>query len=228
MGGPADYNYDETLSTLRYANRAKSIKNKPKINEDPKDAMIRQFQDEIEELKRKLAGGMGNTSGMVMGNDGQMIVEKIIRINDDKKIKEMEERLEIEKYEIEKKAEAERKNIEAQKNLAEEEKIKLLDKVKQVEEKDKLRKEKQSKLIKKLKNMEERVLVGNQAIEQVPIQERKLKEAKRKVEQIKLNEEKLAKELEEKELLHHDIEKNYKNQQDEIKDKTNKLKKLWQ
>ena len=33
---PADYNYEETLSTLRYANRAKDIKNKPKINEDPK------------------------------------------------------------------------------------------------------------------------------------------------------------------------------------------------
>ena len=33
---PADNNYDETLSTLRYANRAKNIKNKPKINEDPK------------------------------------------------------------------------------------------------------------------------------------------------------------------------------------------------
>ena len=30
--GPADYNYDETINTLRYANRAKSIKNKPKIN----------------------------------------------------------------------------------------------------------------------------------------------------------------------------------------------------
>ena len=45
--GPADYNYDETLSTLRYANRAKNIKNKPKINEDPKDAMLREFQDEI-------------------------------------------------------------------------------------------------------------------------------------------------------------------------------------
>lgn len=39
--GPADYNYDETLSTLRYASRAKQIKNKPKINEDPKDAMLR-------------------------------------------------------------------------------------------------------------------------------------------------------------------------------------------
>ncbi|CAD8136871.1 unnamed protein product [Paramecium octaurelia] len=45
--GPADYNFDETLSTLRYANRAKQIKNEPKINEDPKDAQIRQFQEEI-------------------------------------------------------------------------------------------------------------------------------------------------------------------------------------
>ena len=38
---PADDNYEETLSTLKYANRAKQIKNKPKINEDPKDAMLR-------------------------------------------------------------------------------------------------------------------------------------------------------------------------------------------
>ena len=35
---PANYNYDETLGTLRYASRAKNIVNKPKINEDPKDA----------------------------------------------------------------------------------------------------------------------------------------------------------------------------------------------
>jgi hypothetical protein len=53
--GPVDYNYDETLSTLRYANRAKSIKNKPRINEDPKDAMIRQYQEEIFKLKEELA-----------------------------------------------------------------------------------------------------------------------------------------------------------------------------
>lgn len=55
--GPADYNYDETISTLRYANRAKNIKNKARINEDPKDALLRQFQKEIEELKRKLEEG---------------------------------------------------------------------------------------------------------------------------------------------------------------------------
>ncbi|KAG5186169.1 kinesin family member 17 [Tribonema minus] len=51
---PADYNYEETLSTLRYANRAKNIKNKPKINEDPKDAMLRQYKEEIEALKKAL------------------------------------------------------------------------------------------------------------------------------------------------------------------------------
>lgn len=53
---PAADNYEETLSTLRYANRAKNIKNKPTINEDPKDAMLRQLQEEINLLKAQLAG----------------------------------------------------------------------------------------------------------------------------------------------------------------------------
>ncbi|XP_025086308.1 kinesin-like protein KIF17 isoform X2 [Pomacea canaliculata] len=53
---PADNNYEETLSTLRYANRAKNIKNKPKINEDPKDALLRQYQEEIAKLKAMLEG----------------------------------------------------------------------------------------------------------------------------------------------------------------------------
>lgn len=51
---PADYNYDETISTLRYASRAKSIKNKPKVNEDPKDALLKQYEEEINKLKRML------------------------------------------------------------------------------------------------------------------------------------------------------------------------------
>jgi hypothetical protein len=53
---PAADSYDETLSTLRYANRAKNIRNKPIINEDPKDAMIRQYIDEINRLKAMLSG----------------------------------------------------------------------------------------------------------------------------------------------------------------------------
>ena len=40
-----------------YANRAKNIKNKAKINEDPKDALLREFQKEIEKLKAQLEEG---------------------------------------------------------------------------------------------------------------------------------------------------------------------------
>lgn len=64
---PADYNYEETLSTLRYANRAKNIKNKPKINEDPKDTMIREFKAEIERLKSML---MQQNPGMLLAQLG--------------------------------------------------------------------------------------------------------------------------------------------------------------
>jgi len=52
---PADYNYEETVTTLRYASRAKNIQNKPKVNEDPKDALLKQYEEEIEQLKRLLA-----------------------------------------------------------------------------------------------------------------------------------------------------------------------------
>jgi len=54
---PADYNLDETLSTLRYASRAKAIKNKPRVNEDPKDALLKQYEDEIKRLKAMLETG---------------------------------------------------------------------------------------------------------------------------------------------------------------------------
>ncbi|KAL4450694.1 hypothetical protein ABPG77_001050 [Micractinium sp. CCAP 211/92] len=60
--GPAASNHEETLSTLRYANRAKNIQNKPRINEDPKDAMLREFQQEIARLRSQLEAS-GDTGG---------------------------------------------------------------------------------------------------------------------------------------------------------------------
>ena len=70
--GPADYNYDESISTLRYATRAKSIKNHAIVNEDPKDALLRKFQKEIEELKKQLGDGCdydGDDAGSGSGDD---------------------------------------------------------------------------------------------------------------------------------------------------------------
>ena len=49
--GPSSFNCDETLTTLRYASRAKKIHNKPKINQDPKDAILREYQEDIARLK---------------------------------------------------------------------------------------------------------------------------------------------------------------------------------
>jgi len=52
---PADCNYSETLSTLRYANRAKNIINKPHINEDSNTKLIRDLRAEIDRLKTLLS-----------------------------------------------------------------------------------------------------------------------------------------------------------------------------
>eukprot|EP00798_Chlamydomonas_sp_ICE-L_P020435 gene20435-27223_t len=48
--GPANYNNEETLSSLRYATRAKSIKNAPRQNNDPKDAVVQEYQEELSRL----------------------------------------------------------------------------------------------------------------------------------------------------------------------------------
>ena len=54
---PADINYDETLGTLRYADRAKKIKNKAVVNENPMDKLIRELREENEKLKKAMTSG---------------------------------------------------------------------------------------------------------------------------------------------------------------------------
>lgn len=49
--GPSSYNYNETVTTLRYAQRAKTIQNKPVKNEDPQDAKLKEYQQEIAKLR---------------------------------------------------------------------------------------------------------------------------------------------------------------------------------
>uniref|UniRef100_A0AAQ5Y813 Kinesin family member 13Bb n=1 Tax=Amphiprion ocellaris TaxID=80972 RepID=A0AAQ5Y813_AMPOC len=51
---PAADNYDETLSTLRYADRAKSIVNHAVVNEDPNARIIRELREEVEKLREQL------------------------------------------------------------------------------------------------------------------------------------------------------------------------------
>ena len=48
---PADVQYEETLSTLRYADQAKKIKNKAVVNEDPNAKLVRELKEELEMLR---------------------------------------------------------------------------------------------------------------------------------------------------------------------------------
>lgn len=61
---PADVNYVETMSTLRYANRAKNIINKPTVNEDPNVKLIRDLRNEIIHLKSLLQSHTQPTAGL--------------------------------------------------------------------------------------------------------------------------------------------------------------------
>lgn len=85
--GPADYNMGETINTLRWASRAKHIQNKPRINEDPKDAMLREFQEEILKLLALNQGGGGGMRGGIPGGPQIMEVSKIVEVKDEQKSK---------------------------------------------------------------------------------------------------------------------------------------------
>ncbi|XP_055502057.1 kinesin-like protein KIF1A isoform X12 [Leucoraja erinacea] len=68
---PADINYEETLSTLRYADRAKQIRCNAVINEDPNNKLIRELKDEVSRLRDLLCtqglGDIIDLSGLVAG-----------------------------------------------------------------------------------------------------------------------------------------------------------------
>ncbi|XP_036971067.1 kinesin-like protein KIF1A isoform X19 [Acanthopagrus latus] len=68
---PADINYDETLSTLRYADRAKQIRCNAVINEDPNNRLVRELKEEVSRLKDLLcAQGLGDiieSKGALLG-----------------------------------------------------------------------------------------------------------------------------------------------------------------
>ncbi|XP_077205343.1 kinesin-like protein KIF1A isoform X5 [Paroedura picta] len=77
---PADINYDETLSTLRYADRAKQIRCNAVINEDPNNKLIRELKDEVARLRDLLyAQGLGdiidNISDFENNNDNRRVAD---------------------------------------------------------------------------------------------------------------------------------------------------------
>lgn len=85
---PADINYDETLSTLRYADRAKQIKNRAVVNENPMDKLIRELKEENERLKKMMDSGQ-----LPIQESGAKLTEKEIEEMRKKMEEEIREQL---------------------------------------------------------------------------------------------------------------------------------------
>lgn len=202
--GPADYNYDETLNTLRYANRAKSIKNKPKINEDPKDAMLREFQDEIAKLKAQIASGEG---------PGGTTVNVTV-----KKIGLDEEELEAEKQKI--KAE-----IEGDTQKSEEEKAQLLKQQEEAHAKKRKELEQQKAIAQRLEMLEGKLVVGGEnLLDKVAKEEAAQKRLAQKLEEQRRQERMLQDRMAEQEEINLEKMDHYGSLEEEVKDLDAKLK----
>lgn len=219
--GPASYNFEETLTTLRYANRAKNIKNKPKINEDPKDAMLRQFQEEIQRLKALLdkQGGPKKTrkgrKTRQVNEDGEEVVE-----DDPEDVEEIMKREQL-------RLDQQKQNILNDKNLIASEKDKLLKEMKEKEKELEREQEAKMQMMSKLKAMESKLLSGKNIVDHTNEQERRLQEKRAILAEEKRKEREIQQMLEKEE--ENVIEKNegYINLQQEVDYKTKKLKKFF-
>ncbi|XP_011806466.1 PREDICTED: kinesin-like protein KIF3A isoform X2 [Colobus angolensis palliatus] len=231
--GPADYNYDETISTLRYANRAKNIKNKARINEDPKDALLRQFQKEIEELKKKLEEGEEISGSDISGSEEDDDEEGEIGEDGEKRKKRRDQagkkKVSPDKMiEMQAKIDEERKALETKLDMEEEERNKARAELEK-REKDLLKAQQEHQsLLEKLSALEKKVIVGGvDLLAKAEEQEKLLEESNMELEERRKRAEQLRRELEEKEQERLDIEEKYTSLQEEAQGKTKKLKKVW-
>ncbi|NXO03497.1 KIF4 protein, partial [Rhinopomastus cyanomelas] len=78
---PADSNLEETLNTLRYADRARKIKNKPVVNLDPQAAELQQLKQQVQQLQVLLLQAHGgilpvSINSMAPSENLQSLMEK--------------------------------------------------------------------------------------------------------------------------------------------------------
>ncbi|XP_034018144.1 kinesin-like protein KIF3C isoform X2 [Thalassophryne amazonica] len=224
--GPASQHYDETLTTLRYANRAKNIQNQPRVNEDPKDALLREFQREIARLKAQLKHRKWRSKQkkeLVDGETWERDGDEDTEIEDEVE-KDGQEYVMQEAQGLEMKKDA----IREDKCLLGEEKQRLLgEKAKMM---GNLRKEQEAteELTAKYKAMESKLLVGGKNIIDHTNEQQKMLEIKRQeiAEQTRREREMQQQMLvQDEETV--ELRETFTSLQQEVEAKTKKLKKLY-
>ncbi|XP_053690597.1 kinesin-like protein KIF3A [Sabethes cyaneus] len=213
---PADSNYVETISTLRYACRAKSIQNMAHINDEPKDALLRHFQEEIKELKRQLEEGVFMNG---IGSDEEE--------DEDDEVDEIETDEEKEKERMEKKEKKRNEKAKEKKEKADAEKELLEKKAMENEEEISRAKSEQDQLRAKLSSLENKILVGGEnLLEKAQAQEMLLEKSIVELERRAKTERELEENLQKIEAERIDIEERYSSLQEECVGKTKKLQRV--
>ncbi|CAO2604044.1 Kinesin-like protein KIF3C [Lemmus lemmus] len=237
--GPASHSYDESLSTLRFANRAKNIKNKPRVNEDPKDTLLREFQEEIARLKAQLEKkGMLGKRPRRKSSQGQVIEAWVAEEEDDNNNNHrppqpilesaLEKNMENYLQEQKERLEEEKAAIQDDRSLVSEEKQKLLEeKEKMLED---LQREQQATelLAAKYKAMESKLLIGGRNIMDHTNEQQKMLELKRQeIAEQKRREREMQQEMLLRDEETMELRGTYSSLQQEVEIKTKKLKKLY-
>uniref|UniRef100_A0A8C3B4V5 Kinesin family member 4 n=1 Tax=Cyclopterus lumpus TaxID=8103 RepID=A0A8C3B4V5_CYCLU len=78
---PADSNMEETINTLRYADRARKIKNKPVVNVDPRVAETNRLKQQVQELQVMLLHARGGVAPVLSGPESTVKVTKLLERN---------------------------------------------------------------------------------------------------------------------------------------------------
>ncbi|KAK6020576.1 hypothetical protein OSTOST_13767 [Ostertagia ostertagi] len=203
--GPASYNYEETLGTLRYANRAKNIKNKPKINEDPKDAMLREFQDEIMRLRAML-----EKRSRRKGRGGELDESR------------GEEYFDEQHRQIA----ADRENALKDKTLIQEERRRIIADLEERQRQLEREQQAQREVAETIAKMESKLLGGTDLLDHTRQQEAELENRRRELAEQKKREREILQQLERQEDDTAEIHQTYSSLQQEVEAKTRKLRKL--
>lgn len=214
---PADINYDETISTLRYANRAKNIKNRARINEDPKDALLRQFQVEIEQLRKQLEeNGTEISESDDESEDSSIIEEGTGETKHEKKVRRRRSQILTMEQLEDRDADSNEKIDKAEREDKSPDDKDVIELKRTQSEKEALRAQ--------MQNLQNKILVGGEnLLEKAEAQEQLLAAAAIELDHRKSREEQLKKAIEAKEAERIDIEEKYSSLQEEAAGKTKKL-----
>ena len=224
--GPAEYNYDETLSTLRYANRAKNIKNKPIINEDPKDAMLREYHEEIAKLRAQL-GGMPNLPNEQAERKSYDEDESQRNEIHEEKLRQLEEKAAKERAELLAISGEEMTKLQTEQKQSAEERRILEDKLQEQSRSQAAIDQQRHELQQRLQDMEAQLMIGGEITSKAAKQEAELRKAQQELIAKREEELILARQMSEKEEANFQLEEQYSSLQEACQSITKKLKKLW-